>query len=198
MMRVTETPICTRAEAKPDTTRLGIPTTTEADDRTTTGCSGVVHTASNTSLSPDPTVVIPSSVALVLAMLRAAAVVPSIKRFVFTSSTSTLPPFLSRVSATSRDNLPQVTAGSWASDDIVEKAWGAGPPYNPRNAGAVYAASKILSEHACWDFMAKHDPAPGFTLNTIVPATQIGAFVHEDLKSSVNGLLWKVWQVFAG
>lgn len=154
----------------------------------------MVHTASNTTLSPDPSVVIPSSVDLALALLRAAVVVPSIKRFVFTSSTSTLPPFLSRVSASSGNDSTQVTANSWASDDIIEKAWGAGPPYNPQNAGAVYAASKILSERACWDFMATRDPAPGFTLNTVVPATQIGAFIHPGLKSSVNGLLWKVWQ----
>ncbi|KAH7024436.1 uncharacterized protein B0I36DRAFT_415727 [Microdochium trichocladiopsis] len=164
------------------------------------GCAGVVHMASNTSLSPDPEVVIPSSVNLATAMLRAAAATPTIKRFVFTSSTSTLPPFLvpinnnnNNINSSETTHSVTVTAtgpDSWASEETVQKGWA--KPYSPANAGAVYASSKILSERACWEFVAAEKPS--FVLNTVVPATQIGELVHPSLVSSANGLLWKIWK----
>ncbi|KXJ87291.1 hypothetical protein Micbo1qcDRAFT_139378, partial [Microdochium bolleyi] len=151
-------------------------------------CAGIVHTASNTSLSHDPTVVIPSSVDLTKAMLRAALATPTVERFVYTSSSSTLP------ALDGSKSRGLVTPSSWASPETTQKGWA--EPYAPQNAGAVYATSKILSERACWDFdLDRGDVGrPGFVLNSVVPSTQLGAFVHPKLATSMNGLMLRVWQ----
>lgn len=131
------------------------------------------------------------------AMLRAAAATPTVVRFVYTSSSSTLPPL------DTPDASSPVTSASWASESVSQKGWE--KPYGPHNAGAVYTTSKILSERACWAFMTAErgggggggdsdEPRPGFVLNTVVPSTQLGRFVHPGLTSSMNGLILRVWQ----
>lgn len=102
-------------------------------------------------------------------------------RFVFTSSGGTLPAIA---------EPGHIDSSTWAPEDIIEKAWS--EPRGPQNGPNVYRASKILSERACWDFVRERKPQ--FTLNTIVPMTQIGEFVHPQLISSMNMVFLRVWQ----
>ena len=122
------------------------------------GCEGVAHVASDLSFSPDPNVVITGCANGIRAILAEAKSTPSIKRFVYTSSSN----------AASRPLVGQprhVDCSSW-NEDILEEAW-APPPYESSRAYAVYAASKVACERAGWDFV--RDEKPGFTFNTVLP-----------------------------
>jgi nucleoside-diphosphate-sugar epimerase len=121
-------------------------------------CEGVAHVASDLSFSPDPNLVITGCVSGIMAILGEAKRTPSIKRFVYTSS--------SNAATRPLTGEPRhVDTSSW-NDDILEEAW-APPPYGPDRAYAVYAASKVACERAAWAFM--RDQRPEFTLNTVLP-----------------------------
>ncbi|KAF2628313.1 NAD(P)-binding protein [Macroventuria anomochaeta] len=122
------------------------------------GCDGIAHVASDLSFSPDPNVVITGCVNGIKAILEEAKSTPSVKRFVYTSSSN----------AATRPLVGEprhVDSSSW-NDDILEEAW-APPPYEINRAYAVYAASKVACERAAWAFMK--DQRPGFTFNTVLP-----------------------------
>ncbi|KAH6844762.1 hypothetical protein B0I37DRAFT_416348 [Chaetomium sp. MPI-CAGE-AT-0009] len=148
------------------------------------GCAGVVHVASDISTRSDPAEVITPTVNAVKTLLEAAAKTRSVKRFVFTSSLATLPSACEAV---------DITPSSWAPDSIIDLAWASqNSGLSPEKQGlTVYAASKILAERACWEFMRERNPS--FVLNTVVPFSNIGAFVHPKLVSSFNGLVLGVW-----
>ncbi|GKT55758.1 NAD dependent epimerase/dehydratase [Colletotrichum tofieldiae] len=96
------------------------------------------------SFNPNPECVIPSSVAVAMNALKAANKSPSVKRFVFTSS--------SVAAALPKPNKTgiEVTADSWNTHS-VEIAWREAP-YHPQRAWHVYAASKVEAETAVWNF----------------------------------------------
>lgn len=127
------------------------------------GCDAVIHVASVVSFSPDPHQVVPQTVAGVLNMLKAAHLESSVKRFVFTSSS---------VAATMPD--PGVVAhlheNTW--NEHTEKIAWADPPYKDERAFDVYAASKIASERAAWDFIRTTNPQ--FVFNAVLPNTNFG------------------------
>lgn len=107
------------------------------------------------SFGPDPNAVIPVTVATTLAVFRAAAQNPGVKRFVLTSScAATTSPKVGR--------YPTITSQSW-NDEAIQEAW-AEPPYNPERGFTVYAASKTLAEKEAWSWMENTSPA--FVLNT--------------------------------
>ncbi|KAH8900776.1 NAD(P)-binding protein [Thozetella sp. PMI_491] len=139
-------------------------------------CAGVVHIMNNNCFSPDPNEVITKSLAFVNNILTAAASTPSVKRVVYTSSASVLPPV-------AKPGL--VTSSSWDpdADDIVAKAWA--EPHVPEKATLVYYASKISEERACWEFVQREKP--GFVLNTVVAGLIVGDNLHPKLISSSNG-----------
>lgn len=122
------------------------------------GCEGVAHVASDLSFSPDPNVVITGCVNGIKAVLEEASSTPSVRRFVYTSSSN----------AATRPLVGEarhVDSESW-NNDILEEAW-APPPYEPGRAYAVYAASKVACERAAWEFM--RNQRPDFTFNTVLP-----------------------------
>lgn len=122
------------------------------------GCEGVAHVASDLSFSPDPNVVITGCVSGIKSLLNEAKSTPSIKRFVYTSSSN----------AATRPLVGEsrhVDSSSW-NDDILEEAW-APPPYESDRAYAVYAASKVACERAAWSFV--RNQKPHFTFNTVLP-----------------------------
>jgi len=128
------------------------------------GVSAVVHTATISSLDPNPHNLIPGTVAGTLNALEAAAQKPSVKRFVLTSSSlAALIP--------NPINPVEVTTNTW-NDEVVEWAY-RDPPYEPERSLAVYAASKTSSEKEAWDFMDERKPS--FTLNTVLPNMNFGA-----------------------
>lgn len=99
-------------------------------------------------------------------ILTSAAAVPTIKRFVYTSSSTaaTMPKPNVRFTVTDR---------TW-NDEAVEKAW-APPPYTNAREWDVYGASKTQAEKECWKFV--REKKPGFVLNTVLPNYTTG----EDL-----------------
>lgn len=94
---------------------------------------GVVHCASDLSFSANPNDVIPSVVASVKEIMQAADKESTIKRFVYTSSST------AALSPQPDVEIP-VTTDTW-NDAAVKAAWGSSP--NPWN---VYAASKTSGE----------------------------------------------------
>jgi nucleoside-diphosphate-sugar epimerase len=122
------------------------------------GCEGVAHVASDLSFSPDPNIVITGCVNGIKEILAEAHATPSIKRFVYTSSSN----------AATRPLIGEtrhVNSSSW-NEDILEEAW-APPPYESERAYAVYAASKVACERAAWNFV--REQRPGFVFNTVLP-----------------------------
>lgn len=123
------------------------------------GVSIVAHTASIMSLDPDPHKVIPDAIAFVVNALKASYGEPSVKRFVFTSS--------SAATVSSALDTPGivVTEDTW-NEDAVKKAW-AEPPYGMDRAGAVYAASKTQAEQEVWKFHKENrENRPDLVVNT--------------------------------
>ncbi|EME47168.1 hypothetical protein DOTSEDRAFT_124738 [Dothistroma septosporum NZE10] len=134
-------------------------------------CIALIHTASDVSFSPDPNIVIPSYINQVLCTLRSAHKTPSIKRFIFTSSS------LAAASQTQPEEPYDLTPSSWNTLDLAA-AWSP-PPYDqPRDRFAkVYAASKVQAEQAFWQWMDEN--RPGFVGNSVLPGWVTGAPVDE-------------------
>lgn len=106
------------------------------------------------TFNPDPNVVIPPTVKLILNLLNAASQHSSVKRFVLSSSCAAAvspEPGVSRV----------VDRDTW-NDTAIEHAW-ASPPYDSSRGFSVYAASKAQSERDAWAWYDKEKP--GFVLN---------------------------------
>ena len=122
------------------------------------GCEGVAHVASDLSFSPDPNVVIAGCVNGIKAILEEAQSEPSVKRFVYTSSSNA-------ATGPLVGEARHVNTSSW-NDEILEVAW-APPPYGPDRAYAVYAASKVACERAAWEYIQER--VPKFILNTVLP-----------------------------
>jgi nucleoside-diphosphate-sugar epimerase len=111
------------------------------------------------SFDPDPNKVIPPAVEFAVNALEAAYKEPSVKRFVFTSS--------SAAAVISSPDIPaaNITEDTW-SDFIVDAAW-ADPPYTPERGFVTYAASKNQAEKAVWKFHKENrHKRPDLTVNT--------------------------------
>lgn len=118
-----------------------------------TGVSGVSHTASDVSLNDDPNIVITGAVKAGLNVVKAAARVPTVKRFVYLSSTAAA--YTVKLEEEVLVGVDQFN--EWAKS----KAWEP-PPYHGRGP-RVYEASKAATEEALWKFV--RDQQPGFTFN---------------------------------
>jgi nucleoside-diphosphate-sugar epimerase len=130
-------------------------------------CEGVAHVASDLSFDSDPNVVITGCVNGIRAILHEAQSTPTIKRFVYTSSSN----------AATRPLVGEpkhIDSTSW-NDEVLEEAW-APPPYEADRAYVVYAASKVACERAAWDFVREQQPS--FTFNTVLPNYTSGIFLQ--------------------
>ncbi|KAJ6191294.1 aldehyde reductase II [Penicillium mononematosum] len=133
-----------------------------AYDKSLSGIAGVIHVASPTQFSSDPNEIIPTATNGVLSVLESTLQQKSVLRFVLTSSSvAVLEP--------SSQSL-EVTSEMW-NEEAVHKAW-APPPYLQERAMAVYAASKVRSEQAMWDWLARKDPS--FKANSVIPSFVFG------------------------
>lgn len=93
-----------------------------------------------------------------LAVLKTAATIPTVKRFVYTSSSTAVTlPYPNKEFTIETD--------TW-DDPCIELAW-APPPYEPSRGYVVYAASKTQTEQAMWKFVIEEKP--GFVFNTGTP-----------------------------
>lgn len=145
-------------------------------DEAVKDCVGIIHTASVTNLSPDPTMVIAPTVAMATAVLKAAKKAGVCKRFVFTSSSST-------VWMPTPDTKFRLDKDTWNTATLA-KVRSMTPPYRPGGFGDVYAASKIEAEKAVWKFVVEE--VPDFVVNTIIPNSNIGRILLKPATSSAN------------
>lgn len=125
----------------------------------TPGVAVVAHSASNMSLDPNPNNVIPGVIAGAVNALKAAYAEPSVKRFVYTSSSS------ATVLAHPAQTGINVTEETW-NEDAIKEAW-ADPPYTMERAGSTYGASKTQAEQEVWKYYkGHHDERPDLVVNT--------------------------------
>lgn len=142
-----------------------------------------MHVASDLTLNPDPNEVIPMVLSGIKNTLTAAARNPSVKRFVYTSSSAA-------TTAPIANKKFHVDVSTW-NDADVEAAW-APPPYNDDRKLAVYAASKTLAEKECWRFVREEKPA--FVLNAVLPNCNIGRILSKEQPASTGGWYKKMWE----
>ncbi|CAG8960925.1 hypothetical protein HYFRA_00002463 [Hymenoscyphus fraxineus] len=136
------------------------------------GISGIIHVASNVSMSSTPSFVIPETTAGCLNLLRAAHKHPEIKSFVYTSSSLAASPVYPDV------KLP-VDFTTW-NEIAIHEAEGERP-----KGSHVYAASKALSERALWEFV--DEERPGFRVNTILPDVVTGRILDKSKEPTHSG-----------
>lgn len=152
----------------------------------------MVHVASVLSFDRDPTKVIPTVVNGAINAASSAAKHSSVKRFVYTSSSSAITAPKPNVEFT-------ISTDDWNTDQ-VEEAWKP-PPYERGREWVVYAASKTQAEQAMWTFVKEREP--GFVLNTVLPNMNFGEILSDKqpastgswVKSIYNGNLDAVRQV---
>lgn len=119
------------------------------------GVSIVVNTASFISWTASADEVLSTSVSLAVNAFKAALGEPSVKRFVFTSSSSAAVGIV--------DDHVTVTEESW-NDSAVEAAYG---PPSPMSAAFIYMASKVQAEKAVWKFYEEtRSTRPDLIVNT--------------------------------
>ena len=135
------------------------------------------------TFDPDPNKVIPQTIAGAVNIAESAAKQPSIKRFVFTSSSMA-------ITAPKPNVRFEISTENW-NDEDVEKAWKE-PPYEPDRAWAVYGASKVQAEQAIWKFASERKPA--FVVNTVLPNTNMGEILSEKQPASSGAWVKSVFE----
>lgn len=134
------------------------------------------------TFDPDPHKVIPEVLAGINGILKSAASAPSIKRFVYTSS--------STAATSPKPNKEfNITTDTWNEEDI-KKAW-ASPPYEADRAFTVYGASKCEAEKALWKFVKEEKPH--FVCNAILPNCNFGKILVKDQPASSGGFVKLVY-----
>ncbi|UNI19497.1 hypothetical protein JDV02_005679 [Purpureocillium takamizusanense] len=139
------------------------------------GASAVAHVASDMSMDYNPNNVIPSVVAGALSALKAAIAEPSVKRFIYTSSSSA-----AKKASTSKE-VTVVTQETW-NDEAITAAW-AEPPYEPSRASAVYSASKTAAEKETWALYREAQKSrPDLIMNTVLPNVNFGPSLNPEVQ----------------
>ena len=146
------------------------------------GVVGVAHIASIETFDPDPNEDITDVVAGALNAISAASKIPSIKRFVYTSSSTAI--------LLPKPNVElNVSTEDW-NIEAIEEAWKP-PPYEPERPWAVYAASKTEAEQRMWGFMKEEKP--GFVLNTVLLISNFGQIFSAQQPASSGGLVRRAY-----
>ncbi|KAL9095037.1 MAG: hypothetical protein Q9165_002639 [Trypethelium subeluteriae] len=137
-----------------------------AFDEAVKDCIGVLHTANVMTFSANPHEVIPPTIAGATNCARAAMNEASVKRFVYTSSSSAcLTPQPNKEITIDKDTWNQ---------DAIKQAWKP-PPYEQSRAFEVYAASKTQAEFELWEFVKKEKP--NFELSAVLPNMNTGRVI---------------------
>ncbi|KAI2790561.1 Ketoreductase adrE [Penicillium oxalicum] len=144
---------------------------------------GIIHVATDVSMSPDANKVITSSVQGTLAILEAAAKHPRIRRVVITSSQSAA--YLPRA-----DHPGLVTEETW-NDAAIEAAWDQNTPAATKPV-FVYAASKTEAERSAFKWVEDHGRP--FVLNSVLPCMTVGKILAPEIKGSSQILIRKMLQ----
>lgn len=135
------------------------------------------------SLDPNPHNVIPQTIAGAVNIAESAAKEPSIKRFVYTSSSTAI--------SSAKANVKfEISTENW-NDEAVEKAW-MPPPYNPDRAMVTYGASKTLAEKAIWKFAKERKPA--YIVNAVLPDANIGEILNDKQPASTGAWVKTIFE----
>ncbi|KAE9372099.1 Nadph-dependent carbonyl reductase from Sporobolomyces Salmonicolor [Stipitochalara longipes BDJ] len=149
-----------------------------AFDEAVKGVHAVAHVASIMSFDKDPAKVIPPTVKATTSILNSCLSNPSIKSFVYTSSSAAVSMPKPNISCTYDSN-------TW-NDEDVKAAWKPGP-WDENHQWTVYAASKTEAEKAMWKF--RDEKKPHFNINSVLPATNFGPVITPDTVSSTAKLV---------
>lgn len=138
------------------------------------GCAGFAAVASDVTFGLDADQVIKAAINLAKAALEAAARVPTIKRFVQTSSSTAA--VKHEVPAGTPHDVPVDHYNTYA----IEKAYrtDGAAAQDPQQALWVYSASKALQEQAVWQWRDEHQKQEGglpFAVSTVLPDFVLGA-----------------------
>ncbi|PVH85433.1 aldehyde reductase [Cadophora sp. DSE1049] len=143
------------------------------------GVSGVAHVASIVG-SFDPNTGIPGVIDGAINTLKSAAKEPSVKAFVYTST--------SWSAANPQPNVEySIGPDSWNAH-AIKAAW-APPPYGPERTMDVYAAGKAEAEAASWKFVK--ETKPDFVVNAVLPSANFGIVCdpeHQGFPSTTGWL----------
>jgi nucleoside-diphosphate-sugar epimerase len=140
---------------------------------------GIIHTASVVNFSPDPNVVIPQTISGVTSLLASASNEPSVKSFVYTSSS------VAAISAGSNED-ESIDDSTWNNAQIKESWSVTVAPFPSTHSFAVYGASKAEAELALWKYVK--DEQPSFQVNSILPDANFGELL--SLKGSLSTGGW--------
>ncbi|KAE9568109.1 Aldehyde reductase 2 [Colletotrichum fructicola] len=166
--------------AVPEVTKNG------AFDEVLKGADGAIHTIAITNMNPDPNAVVPPNVDATLSIARSAASTPSLKRFVYTSS--------SGAAAMPTPNVPYEVNADTYNEQAVAIAYSGKGPGGLAGGYIAYSAAKTKAEQALWKWYS--EAKPGFTLNSIVPNAALGRVLlpeHQGFPTAV-GILKSLWQ----
>ncbi|KAL0253249.1 hypothetical protein SLS55_010221 [Diplodia seriata] len=147
------------------------------------GVAAIAHVASVMSNEADPNKVIPPVVAGVTNALEAAASQPSVKSFVYTSSSAaaTSP----GPGAAGHD----VHEDSW-NEGAIERAWAPGADHI-----VVYYASKAQAEQALWKWVGEWHPR--FRVNAVLPNANFGRVISPEHQGYPSTAGW-IEAIFKG
>lgn len=144
----------------------------------------MVHVASPTDLNPDPHINIPIDTNGLLGLLNSSYKNPSVRRFVYTSSS-----FAAYSSLSANERPLTVTQDTW-NEEAIKEAWT--PPFTPERGLLVYSASKAESEKAMWKTSReKRTERPDLVVNSVLPCANYGTVLdvkHQGLPTSVGML----------
>ncbi|KAI8226814.1 Aldehyde reductase 2 [Colletotrichum sp. SAR 10_99] len=137
--------------AVPEVTKNG------AFDEVLKGADGAIHTIAITNMNPNPNAVVPPNVDATLSIARSAASTPSLKRFVYTSS--------SGAAAMPTPNVPYEVNADTYNEQAVAIAYSGKGPGGLAGGYIAYSAAKTKAEQALWKWYSEEKP--GFMLNSI-------------------------------
>ena len=146
-----------------------------ATDSALQDCSGIIHLAQDMTMSPNFSDVFYPSVRGVQNLLESAALIPSIKRVVYTSATGA-------ASTPKVGKRAHITKDSW--NDALEAAQAEEPAggYPFHHGMIVYWAAKAAAEKAAWSFVKEKNP--GFVLNSVLTNMTVGPIIGDQPRGS--------------
>ncbi|KAH8688571.1 hypothetical protein BGZ61DRAFT_533343 [Ilyonectria robusta] len=161
----------------------------EAFDEAIKGVSAISHVATVMIFDPDPNKVIPTVISGAINALKAAYAEPSVKRFIFTSSSTT-------AAMSPKPNVPGIviTEDTW-NEEAVKLAW-AEPPYLPERSAITYAASKTQAEQEVWKFHGENKhKRPDLVVNIVLPNANLGKSLDlvNQGHASTSGFIALAW-----
>ncbi|KAL2857312.1 NAD(P)-binding protein [Aspergillus pseudoustus] len=157
-----------------------------AFDDAVKGVSGVAHVA--TIFGGDQ---IPDLSSAVIEtnrnLLISAAKEPTVKRFVYTSSSEAAA--FTSFHEHDESQVSHITVNTW-NDEAVRRSQGNGTAMGPKNGFDMYAASKTLGEQALFEWVEEN--SPGFVVNTVLPSVCFGPSIDPVSQGHASSSAWPV------